>query len=215
MQLIFYLNTVKVLILFSSEGAVWDFKLFGDLLADCTLATTAALLLDNATMSSSRKTCKSGHNRFRKFALKYMGTYFVPKNHHQLSLKGFVLSFFAISSFLNCKNLKSSTIRNYVSHVRTKWEKTGANLTIFDKIVISRLLKGVATLRLTTTNKRTVFLLPYFRAPAIFRHPYSRDQLIFKAVIIFGFFDVFRFRIFNKLTYRSVVLISEDRDEFQ
>ena len=201
--------------MFSSEGPAWDFKLFGDLLADCALAKTTALLLDNATKSSSRKTCKSGYNRFHQFALKYMGAYFTPQNRHHLSLKGLVLSFFTARLFLNNKNLKSSTIRNYVSHVRTTWEKTGANLTTFDKIIISRLLKGVTALRPTTKDKRTAFLLPYFRPPGIFRHPYSKDQLIFKAAVIFGFFGMFRFSTFNKLNYRSVILISEDRDEFQ
>ena len=166
-------------------------------------------------MNSSRKTCKSGNNRFRQFALQYMGAYFVPQNHHQLSLKGLVLSFFTTSLFLNGKNLKSSTIRNYVSHVRTTWEKTGANLSAFDKIVISRLLKGVTSLRPPSTDNRTAFLLPHFKTPAIFKHPYSRDQLIFKAAIIFGFFGMFRFSTFHKLNYRSVVLISDDRDELQ
>ena len=132
MLLIFHQNALKVLILFSSEGPASDFK-FGDLLADCTLATTAALLLDNATTSSSRKTCKSGHNRFRKFALKYMGAYFVPKNQHQLSLRGLIMCFFTASLFLNGKKLKSSTIRIYVGHVRAKWAKTSANLTILIK----------------------------------------------------------------------------------
>ena len=101
-----------------------------------------------------------------------------------------------------------------MTHVKTSWEKSGANLTTFDKIVISRLLKGVATLRPAANDKRTAFLLPHFKLPTIFRHPYSKDQLIFKAAVIFGFFGMFRFSTFSKLSYKSVVLISEGRDEF-
>ena len=118
---------VKVLI-FSSEGPAWDFKLFGDLLADCALAKTAALLLDNATKSSSRNTCKSGYNRFHQFALKYMGAYFTPQNHHHLSLKGLVLSFFTASLFLHNKNSKiihnsklCFSCKNYVGENRSQF----------------------------------------------------------------------------------------------
>ena len=161
--------------------------MFGDLLADCTLATTAALLLDNATLNSSKTTCKSGQNQFRKFALQYIGAYFVPKNQQQLSLRGLILCFFTASLFLNGRSLKSSTIRNYVGHVRASWEKTGATLTTFDKTILSRLLKGVATLRPTTTDKRTAFLLPHFKFPESFKHPYSQDQLIFRAAAILVF----------------------------
>ena len=131
------------------------------------------------------------------------------------SLRGLILCFFTASLFLNGRSLKSSTIRNYVGHVRASWEKTGATLTTFDKTILSRLLKGVATLRPTTTDKRTAFLLPHFKFPESFKHPYSKDQLIFRAAAIFGFLGMFRFSTFGKLTCHSVVLISENRDEFQ
>ena len=189
--------------------------LFGDVLADSTLATTAALLLNNAVKPSSRRTCESGQNKFRKFSLQYIGAYFMPKNENHLSLRGLLLCFFTASLFLDRKKLKSTTIRNYVGHIRAKWEKTGVTLTVFDKTIISRLLKGVATLRPTTTDKRTAFLLPHFSFPATFKHPYSRDQLIFKAAVIFGFLGMFRFSTFGKLSCHSVVLISAGRDEFQ
>ena len=188
----------EVFLYLSSVGPAWDFKLFGDLLNHCTLTTTAVLLLDNATLESSRKSCKSGNNQFRKFALKYMGAHFVPKKYYQLSIKGLVLSFFTASLFLNKKKLKSSTIRNYVTHVKTSWEKSGANLTNFDKIILSRLLKGVATLRPAASDKRTAFLLPHFKLPAIFKSPYSKDQLLFRAAVIFGFFGMLRFSTFNR-----------------
>ena len=120
-----------------------------------------------------------------------------------------ILCFFTACLFLNCKKLMTFTIRNYLGHVRATWEKTGANLTIFDKTVLSRLLKGVATLRPVTTDKRTTFLLPHFKLSETFKHPYSYDQLIFRAVVIFGFLGVFRFSTFGKLTFHSIVLISK------
>ena len=94
-------------------------KLFGYLLADCMLATTAALLLYNATVTFSTKINEFVQKQFRRFALKYIGAYFMPKNNHELSLRGLVLSFFTASLFLNNKNLQSSTIRNYVGHIRS------------------------------------------------------------------------------------------------
>ena len=51
------------------------------------------------------------------------------------------MCFFTASLFFNGKKLKSSTIPNYVGYVRAKWAKTGANLTIFDKIILSKLLR--------------------------------------------------------------------------
>ena len=80
---------------------------------------------------------------------------------------------------------------------------------------MSRLLKGVAKLRPTSFDKRTAFLLPHFKFPETFKHPYSKDQLIFRAAVIFGFLGMFRFSTFGKLTCHSVVLISDDRDEYQ
>ena len=209
----FLFHNTPVIIFFVSEGPVPDFKLFGDLLADCSLATTAAFLLDNATALSSRKTTKCGQKQFRRFALKYMGAYFMPRTSNQLSLRGLVLSFFTASLFLNNKNLQSSTIRNYVGHIRSHWEKNGTNLTPFDKGIISRILKGVAAVRPQSPDKRTAFLLPHFKLPKIFKTPLSKDQLIFKAAVIFGFFGMFRYSTFHKLTYSSVVLISEGREE--
>ena len=162
--------------------------MFGDLLADFSLASTAAQLFENATVSASKKTNKCGQNHFRRFALKYMGSYFIPKNHHQLSLRGLVLCFFTASLFLNGKNLKSSTIRHYVGHIRTHWEKMGATLTTFDKGIISRILKGVAALRPTAPDKRTAFLLPHFVFPETVKNPMSKEQLIFKSRCYFWFF---------------------------
>ena len=126
-----------------------------------------------------------------------MGAFFVPKNQ-QLSLSGLILCFFAASLFLNWKNLTSVTIQNYVGHVRASWEKTGAGLTIFDKTILSKVLKGVAVLRPARIDKRSAFLLPHFKFPETFKHPYSKDQLIFRAAVIFGFFGMFRFSTFQK-----------------
>ena len=184
------------------------------MIEDSLLATTVATLFENATAKSSKETTKCGKKQFRRFALRYIGSYFVPQNQHKLSLRGLVLCFFTASLFLNTKNLKSSTIRNYVGHVRTHWENAGAKLKPFDNVVLLRILKGVAALRPTTPNKRTAFLLPHFELPDIFTQPLSRDQLLFKAAVIFGFLGMFRFSTFGKLTYHSVVLVSQDREEF-
>ena len=209
-----HLKSVNYKSFFTCVGPVPDFKLFGDILKDLSLAPTAAHLFENATVNASRNTNKCGEKQFRRFALQYMGAYFIPKTIHQLSLRGLVLCFFTASLFLNRKNLKSSTIRNYVGHIRPDWEKSGATLTHFDKKIISRILKGVAALRPTTADKRTAFLLPHFEFPETVKNPLSKDQLIFKAAVIFGFLGMFRYSSFGKLSCHSVVLISQNREEF-
>ena len=80
-----------------------------------------------------------------------MGGLFRYKNSKQTLFERFGAVFFTASLFLNRKNLKYSTIRN-VGHIRTHWEKTGANLTSFDKGIISRIMKGVDALRPTTPD---------------------------------------------------------------
>ena len=45
-------------------------------------------------------------------------------------------------------------------------------------------------------------------------NPLSREKLIFKAAIIFGFFGIPRYSTLGKLTYDWAVLISQDREEF-
>ena len=105
-----YIDTLKRLVyasFFTCVGPVPDFKLFGDILAEFSLASTAALLFVSGTVSASRKTNKCGEKQFRRFALKYMGAHFIPKTIHQLSLRGLVLCFFTANLFLNSKNLKS------------------------------------------------------------------------------------------------------------
>ena len=117
-----------------------------------------------------------------------MGAYFMPKTIiSSRYLRGLVLSFLTASLFLNSKNLKSSTIQNYVGHIRMHWEKNGANLTPFDKGITLRILKGVGCIRAANPDKRTAFLLPHFELPGTFKHTLSKDQLIFKVAVTFGF----------------------------
>ena len=69
----FVIRHTEVFLYLSSVGPAWDFKLFGDLLNHCTLATTAVLLLDNATLESSKKSCKSGKKPIPKIRSKVHG----------------------------------------------------------------------------------------------------------------------------------------------
>ena len=96
--------------------------------------------------------------------------------------------FFHRILFMNPATLQHSTIRNYVCHVRTNWLTSGAPLTPFDNQIVTRVLRGVATLRPCRPDPRVAFLLPHLKPPPIFNCPLTTDQLLYKAATIYGFF---------------------------
>ena len=145
---------------------------------------------------------------FQVFANSFLGFSFQPGLHSGLTLKGLLLCFFTGSLFNNSKNFESSTIRNYVGHVRSAWSKQGGALTPFDTAVLNRILRGVSNLRPTNPDNRIAFLLPHYTFPPAFIRPLSCDLLLFKAAVIFGFLGMFRYSSFAKLSASSIVLVT-------
>ena len=172
------------------------------------------MLFRNATEKSSQYTSRSGISRFHRFAQEYIGCDFSPRPQKVLSLKGLLLCFFTASLFMNPATLQHSTIRNYVCHVRTNWLTSGAPLTPFDNQTVTRVLRGVATLRPCRPDPRVAFLLPHLQPPPIFNCPLSTDHLVYKAATIFGFFGMLRFGTFAKLTPQSITLVSASGNRY-
>ena len=172
------------------------------------------MLFRNATEKSSQNTSKSGISQFHRFAREYIGRNLHPLPQEVLSLKGLLLIFFTASLFMNSKNLQHATIRNYVCHVRTEWLITGAPMTAFDSKIVARMLRGVGILRPSRPDPRVAFLLPHLTPPPIFCCPLSTEHLLYKAVIIFGFFGMLRFGTFAKLSPQSITLVSATGEMF-
>ena len=165
---------------------------FGQLINNSSLTTTVLWLYNNATAESSRRTTRCGENRFKKFTLEYFGGLITPIPNTKMSLKGLLLCYFAGALFLDPKNLQFTTIRNYISHIRSNWNQSGAPLLSVDHAGLARVLKGISTARPSNPDTRKAFLLPHFHFPPFFKNPITIDQLLFKAAVIFGFFGMFR-----------------------
>ena len=125
------------------------------------------------------------------------------------------MCFFAADLFRNKANFRATTVRNYVGHIRSLWARSGAALSPFDQTVLNRILRGVRALRPNTSDSRVAFLLPHYRLPRIFLNPCSKDQLIFKAAVILGFFGMFRFSTFEKLNAQAIILVDRQGREIQ
>ena len=171
------------------------------------------MLYENATVETTRSTYRVGQNYFRKFTDLWLNSPYLPFLHSRLSLKGLLLCFFAGHLFANDKQFQSSTIRNYVGHVRATWAKQGAELCAFDNTVLNRVLRGVTSLRPANPDRRVAFLLPHYSFPPAFVNPLSRDFLLFKAAVVFGFLGMFRFSSFAKLSATSIVLVTTEGRE--
>ena len=179
------------------------------------LTSTVIMLYSNSTAETTRSSSKVGQNHFRKFAKRWFNFIYLPQLHSRVSLKGLLLCFFAGSLFADTNQYQSSTIRNYVGHVRSAWSKQGAELSAFDTAVLNRVLRGVASLRPADPDKRVAFLLPHYTFPPAFIQPLSTDLLLFKAAVVFGFLGMLRFGSFAKISARSIVLITPQGREFQ
>ena len=138
----------------------------------------------------------------------------MPFSSDKISLKALFLCFFVAHLFQNRRKYKFSTIRNYVGHVRARWAAHGSDLSQFDQMIIKRVFRGLRNLRPLQVNGRVAFLLPHYKLPNLFSCPYSLDHLLFKAAVIFGFFGMFRFSTFGKLTAQCIVLIDVSGREF-
>ena len=64
-------------------------------------------------------------------------------------------------------------------------------------------------------DRRVAFLLPHYSFPSAFVRPLSKNLLLFKAAVVFGFLGMFRFCTFAKLSKKSIVLVSSKGREFR
>ena len=182
---------------------------FGQVINDKPLTFIVLWLYKHANAKSSCRTSQSGVNQFRKFSEKYFGNTLSPIPYKCMSLKGLLLCFFAGALFLHPKNLKFTTIRNYIGHIRSQWDRGGAPLLPFDKAGLARVLRGISSVRPSNPDSRRAFLLPHFTFPKYFLHPTTTEELLLKAAIVFGFFGMFRFSTYGKLTTEKLILVSE------
>ena len=182
--------------------------LFGELMNNIELSSTVTMLYTNATVETTRSTSKVGQNYFSKFTTQSFGFPYMPHLHSRVSLKGLLLCFFAGSLFTDAKRFQSSTVKNYVGHVRAAWTKQGAELSQFDNAVLRRVLRGVSSLRPAHPDRRVAFLLPHYSFPSAFVRPLSKNLLLFKAAVVFGFLGMFRYSTFAKLSKKSIVLVT-------
>ena len=191
-----------------------DFLSFGRHIEDENLSKVVRILFLNATLKTSREKAKTGQKHFNSFALQKLGFSFMPLSSDKISLKALLLCFFVAHLYLHRRKYKFSTIRNYVGHVRARWAAAGSELSPFDQMVIKRVFRGLRALRPKQVDGRVAFLLPHYNLPKLFTCPFSLDHLLFKAAVIFGFFGMFRFSTFGKLTAQCIVLIDVLGREF-
>ena len=121
--------------------------------------------------------------------------------------------FFIAHLFRHPKNFKSTTIRNYVGHVRAMWTQMGCNVPVIDKQIITRMLRGLSALCPPGFDIRLAFLLPHLSLPSIFIHPRSVDHLLFEAAIVFDFSGMLRFSSFAKLSIHDIVPVGRSERE--
>jgi len=88
----------------------------------------------------------------------------------------------------------------------------GCDLPVFDKQIITRILRGLSALRPPGFDSR-VALLPHLPLPSTFTHPRSVDHLLYKAAVVFGFFGMLRFSSFAKLTIPHIILVDRSGRE--
>ena len=188
--------------------------LFGRHIEDENLSNVVRILFLNATLKTSREKSLTGQKHFNDFTSQKLGFSFMPLSSDKMSLKGMLLCFFVAHLFQNRRKYKFSTIRNYVGHVRARWAAHGSELSQFDQMIIKRVFRGLRNLRPLQVDGRIAFLLPHYKLPNLFSCPYSLDHLLFKAAVIFGFFGMFRFSTFGKLTAQCIVLIDVSGREF-
>ena len=170
-------------------------------------------LFVNASAKTTRETAKTGRKHFKQFISDVLGCNFIPTPSEQISVKGLLLCFFIAHLFRHPKNFKATTIRNYVGHVRAMWTQRGCDLPVFDKQIITRVLRGLSALRPPGFDSRVAFLLPHLPLPSIFTNPRSVDHLLYKAAVVFGFFGMLRFSSFAKLTIPRIVLVDRSGRE--
>ena len=120
-----------------------------------------------------RCTTQCGINHFRKFTEKYFGGNLNPLPNKCMSLKGLLL-FSCWCSFSWPNKPKYTTFWNYIGHIRSLGEQSGATLLPFDRAGLIRVLRGISCIRPSNHDRRQAFLLPISISPIFFRTCYNR-----------------------------------------
>ena len=190
-----------------------DFSTFGAFIGEPILTEIALVLLSNARAESTRNTYKVGQKHYDTFISNHPGLIKSPFCTKRLSLGGLTLCFFIASLFSDNTKKSQKTIRGYVSHVEVIWAAGGWKLPDFDKLVVGQLLRGVERLRPSKPDARAALLLPHLQFPHHFKFPLSKNQLWLKAATILGFFGMFRFQTYAKLSRKDIVIVGRDGSE--
>ena len=74
--------------------------------------------------------------------------------------------------------------------------------------LLGRVLCGVTTLRPTNPDNRVAFLFPHHKFPSAITRALFKDLPLFKAAVVFGFFGMFRYSSYAKLSAISIVLVT-------
>ena len=131
----------------------------------------------------------------------------------RLSLNGMVLCFYTAYLFrLNSIN-SANTIANYSRQLKSAWEKIGITVTVFDDSVRRDIVKGAQRLLPKKPDMRPAFLLRHYFVHPVFLTPKTLTQLRLKAATIWGFFGMFRFATYEKLTIKNLVIVGRNAEE--
>ena len=153
-----------------------DIRLFGEFIGHPALADVVLELFKSAVAQSTKKTYKTGRNRFKKFLEDCMLLPSKPFFPRTLSLKGIMLCFFIGSLFTEVRQLSCSTIKNYVCHVKAAWIAEGGILSDFGTKIVKSMLRGVKRLRPPGRDGRAAFILPHYSLPFFFLSPSNFHQ---------------------------------------
>ena len=136
-----------------------DIRLFGEFIGHPALADVVLELFKIAVAQSTKKTYKTGRNRFNTFLEGCMSLPSDPFFPRTLSRQGIMLCFFIGSLFTEVRQLSCSTIKNYVSNVKTAWIAEGGILSDFDIKIVKSMFRGVKRLRPPGRDGRAAFIL--------------------------------------------------------
>ena len=168
----------------------------------------AVELYNSALAPSSIKSYKTGENHLRKFLDKYPLVPHTPFPKRPPTIGTLALCFFAASLFTKNSIKSPKTIRCYISHAKNYWIKLGCDPLILEFKELSRVLRGISRKLPPKADSRPAFLLPHYKMPLEYRHPISAKDCRKMAAIVFGFFGMLRFHVFEKLNVNSLVLVT-------
>ena len=196
-------------------GVQSTFEMYACLVGASSLAPLASRFYKMALATSSRKTYKTGEKHLEKFLAFFPKIPRRPFPVKPPSLSELTLCFFA-AYLCTKRSIKSAaTIRSYISHAKHYWIELGCTPELLKSDTLSRVLKGISRSRPKKRDQRPAFLLPHYDLPLIFRHPASGEHCVQAAAVIFGFFGMLRFHVFEQLHLGSLVLVDIHGGEYK